>query len=245
MGKPVLLEYCAKTLLKSGLLAGLAMLAGACAGSAPVPVGAVSSAPMVEYGQANYAAFLPSSYELRASDVIDVNVFREEKLSMENVAIGADGYVSLPLIGQIKAKGLTTAALETVLTQRLREAYLKRPAVSVNVVDYKSHRVTVEGAVEEPGVYAFAPGDRLSSAIALAKGSERVAKLSEVAVFREFEGEMAVAKFDFAQIRQGTMMDPIIEPGDRVVIGTSTLSQSWQDLLRALPAFGLFANINW
>lgn len=224
-------------------MAALAALAAGCSAPAPLPVGTVASAPLAELGQANYASFLPDTYALRPSDVIGVNVFREENLSVESVAIGADGFVSLPLIGAIKAEGLTTRDLESVVTRRLRQTYLKRPAVNVNIAEYKSHRVTVEGAVKEPGVYAFQPGDRLSSAIALANGNERTANLSDIAVFREFDGEMAIARFDYKQIQQGAAMDPIINPGDRVVIGTSKLSQAWQDVLKALPAVGLFATV--
>mgnify|MGYP007056299579 FL=1 len=51
---------------------------------------------------------------------------------------------------------------------------------------------------------------------------------------------MAVAKFDYAQVRAGTMIDPVLAPGDRVVVGTSGLSQLWQDFLKAVPAFALF-----
>ena len=224
-------------------LAALAALTAGCSAPAPLPAGTAASAPLAELGQANYASFLPDTYALRPSDVIGVNVFREENLSVESVAIGADGFVSLPLIGAIKAEGLTTRDLESVVTQRLRQTYLKRPAVNVNIAEYKSHRVTVEGAVKEPGVYAFQPGDRLSSAIALANGNERTANLSDIAVFREFDGEMAIARFDYKQIQQGAAMDPIINPGDRVVIGTSKLSQAWQDVLKALPAVGLFATV--
>ncbi len=50
-----------------------------------------------------------------------------------------------------------------------------------------------------------------------------------------------VAKFDYRQISQGTMMDPVLQPNDRVVVGTDGLSVFWQDLLKALPAFGIFA----
>lgn len=217
-----------------------ASLAG-CSAPAPLPAGAVTSAPVAKLGQANYANFLPDAYTLQPSDVIGVNIFREEGLSAESVAIGADGFISLPLIGAIKAQGLTTRDLENAVTQRLRQTYLKQPAVNVNIAEYKSHRVTVEGAVKEPGVYAFQPGDRLSSAIALAKGNTRTAKLSNIAIFREFDGEMAIARFDYKQIQQGTAMDPIINPGDRIVVGTSNLSQAWQDVLKALPAAGLFA----
>ncbi len=203
----------------------------------------MASAPINQLGQANYTANSPDTYALRAGDVISVNVFREDDLSAESLVIGAGGMISLPLIGPMKAEGLTAKALEANVTQRLGDAFLRRPAVNVNINDYKSHRVTVEGAVKEPGVYAFQPGDRLSSAIALARGNERTADLSDVAVFRRFDGQMALARFDYAQIQQGAMMDPVLEPGDRVVMGTSRLSQGWQDVLRALPAVGLFATL--
>jgi polysaccharide export outer membrane protein len=101
--------------------------------------------------------------------------------------------------------------------------------------------VTVEGAVEKPGVYSFQPGARLSSAIALASGPRRTAKSDQVAVFRESPQGVMIAKFDYAAVRQGTMLDPVLQPGDRVVIGTDGLSVFWEDLLKALPAFGVFA----
>lgn len=101
--------------------------------------------------------------------------------------------------------------------------------------------MTVEGAVDKPGVYAFQPGARLSTAIALASGPKRTAKASQVAVFRESPQGIMVAKFDYVQVSRGTMLDPVLEPGDRVVMGTDGLSVFWEDLLRALPAFGVFA----
>jgi len=69
--------------------------------------------------------------------------------------------------------------------------------------------------------------------------------MREVAIFRETPDGLMVAKFDYRSVRQGTMLDPVLAPGDRVVVGISGLSQFWQDLLRALPAFALFTNVNW
>ena len=112
--------------------------------------------------------------------------------------------------------------------------------MSVNIADFASHLVTVEGAVESPGVYPFQPGARLSTAIALASGPKRTAKMSQLAVFRETPEGIMVAKFDYAQISSGTMLDPILEPGDRVVMGNSGLSQFWEDVLRTIPALGIF-----
>lgn len=211
-------------------------------GSPPVRVGLVNSTPVQEYGQSDYSASEQSEYLLRPSDVIAITVFREPDLSVESIPVGADGTISLPMIGPIKVDGLTTRGVEELVASKLSSAALVNPSVNVNVLQFSSHVVTVEGSVEKPGMYPFKPGTRLSGAMALAGGSSRVAKLREVAVFRQTPRGMAVAKFDYAAVRAGTMMDPVLLPNDRVVVGTSGLSQFWQDLLKTLPAFALFTN---
>lgn len=212
-----------------------------CASTPEPAVGMAASQPRAELGQASYTIARPTSYALRPADQISVIVFREPDLSLEQVRIGVEGNVSLPMIGSIPAAGMTAKQFEQDVTRRLAAAGLKSPVVSVNVTDYASHLVTVEGAVDKPGVYAFQPGARLSTAIALAAGPKRVAKDSQLAVFRETAEGIMVAKFDYAQISQGTMLDPVLEPGDRVVMGTDGLSQFWEDVLRTIPAFGVFA----
>lgn len=215
-------------------------LAG-CASTAEPNIGASVVQPRTDLGQAGYTYARPTTYLLRSSDLITINVFREPELSLEKVRIGVEGNVSLPMIGSIPASGMTAKQLEQDISRRLAAIGLKTPMVSVNIAEYASHLVTVEGAVEKPGVYVFQPGARLSSAVAMASGPKRVAKLEQVAVFRESPEGIMIAKFDYAQVRQGTMLDPILQPGDRVVIGTDGLSVFWEDLLKALPAFGVFA----
>lgn len=224
------------------LLAASAASLSGCAGSSPTRIGLVDSAPVSAYGQTDYSAVEKTNYLLRPSDVVTITVFREPDLSVENTPVGADGMLSLPLIGSIKVDGLTARQLEQDIRSRLTPS-LVNPVVSVNVMQFGSHVVTVEGAVEKPGMYAFKPGTRLSGAISLAAGPNRVAKLTEIAVFRQTASGMAVAKFDYAAVRAGTMMDPVLEPSDRVVLGTSGLSVFWQDLLKTLPAFALFTNL--
>ena len=143
----------------------------------------------------------------------------------------------------VRVDGMTTRDLERTVTERLAQKDLIDPRVSVNVMQFGSHLVTVEGSVEKPGMYPFKPGTRLSGAISLAAGLKREAKLSEVAVFRQTGRGMAVAKFDYGAVRAGTMLDPVLLPSDRIVVGTSGLSLFWQDLLKALPAFALFTNL--
>lgn len=224
--------------------AGTAMLVVGC-GATPEPqIGYTQPQLSDQLGQGQYQTDLEGDYVLRPSDKIAISVLREPDLSFAEIMIAADGTVSLPLTGSVLAASQTAKELEISLQSKLRTAGLKRPMVSVNIVSYGSHVVTVEGGVQEPGVYPFQPGARLSSAIALANGPNRVSKLSEVVVFRPTDEGMSVALFDYQAVRQGVAADPIIEPGDRVVVGISGLSQFWQDLIRALPAFGLFTNIN-
>jgi polysaccharide export outer membrane protein len=144
------------------------------------------------------------------------------------------------MVGSIPAAGMTAKQFEQDVTRRLAAAGLKNPTVSVNITDFASHLVTVEGAVRNPGVYAFQPGARLSTAIALASGPARTAKMKQLAIFRETPDGIMVAKFDYAQVSSGAMLDPIIEPGDRIVLGTDGLSQFWEDFLRSIPVLGVF-----
>lgn len=225
--------------LSFGLLATLS----ACVG-APAPViGPVTAVPETALGQGEFGTVQAEEYVLRADDIISVVVFREPDLTLENAPIGADGTLSLPLIGPVQAAGLNSRQFARQVEERLAGSYLTQPHVSVNVVEYRSHQVTVEGAVTKPGVFAFRPGTRLSGAIALAEGPKREANENQVAVFRRDREGMTVAKFDYAAMQKGTMIDPVIMPGDRVILGTDTLEQVWQDMLRAVPAIGLFTRL--
>jgi len=214
----------------------------ACASTPDPLIGRAVSAPVADLGQSNFSVTRSTTYLLRPSDQISINVFREPDFSLDSVRVGVEGNVSLPMLGSIPAAGMTAAQFEADVTRRLAAAGLRTPLVSVNIAEYASHLVTVDGAVDSPGVFAFQPGARLSSAIAMSGGPERTAKTDQVAVFRETPNGVMVAKFDYGQISQGTMLDPILEPGDRVVMGIDGLSVFWQDFLRALPAFGVFAN---
>lgn len=217
------------------------LLLGGCASSPEPVIGAAAVDPIASLGQSNYSYKRSKTYLLRPSDKISVNVFREPDFSLESVQIGVEGNISVPMLGSISAAGMTAKTLEQDITQRLARIGLKSPSVSVNIAEYASHLVTVEGAVRKPGVYKFQPGARLSSAIALASGPERTANTAQVAVFRETEDGIAVAKFNYAMMSDGTMLDPVLEPSDRVVVGTDGLSVFWQDFLRAIPVFGIFA----
>lgn len=228
---------------RMGSVALLAIVATACSSGPIAQPGLVPIAPVAALGQDDYSANSPAPYRLRPSDVISITVFREENLSVPSLVVSGDGAISLPLVGMMNVDGMTIEQVEARIEQVLGARYLREPEVAVNILAYNSHQVTVDGAVENVGVYDFRPGTRLSSGISLAGGLNRVARSTEVAVFRETSEGMAVAKFDYQAIRSGTMLDPVLEPGDRIVVGTDNLSQFWQDVLRAIPLFALFTRV--
>jgi polysaccharide export outer membrane protein len=223
------------------LTSALAVIAvSGCASTPPPQIGAADTTPVSELGQDGFNFARSTVYALRAADKISVSVFREPDLSIEDVRVGVEGNVSLPLLGSIPAAGLTAKQFEQDVTRRLSAVGVKAPMVSVNITDYASNLVTVEGQVKKPGVFPFQPGTRLSAAVAMAEGPTQIAKRQQLVVFRESPEGIRVAVFDHVLMSQGTMLDPVLEPGDRVVMGTNGLSAFWQDLIKTLPAFGAF-----
>jgi polysaccharide export outer membrane protein len=217
----------------------LSALSACFSGPDPQP-GLVPAVPVAELGQTGYSPQLPADYTLRPSDVIAVSVFREEGLTLESVPVSASGEISFPLVGMMEVQGLTANQLETRLEQALNERFLRNPDVTVNILEYTSHQVTVEGSVTNPGLFTFLPGTRLSGGLALANGIARVADEENVAIFRDTPEGRAVAKFNYRAVQNGTAMDPVLQPGDRIVVGLDNLAQLYEDFLRTLPTLGFF-----
>lgn len=219
----------------------LSLLAG-CVASAP-PVLDTSSSPSAPLAKAGPDGFpgLSQAIPIRAKDRISVRVLREPDLSLADVRIDEDGSFDMPYAGRIVAEGRQADDIAEEIRRKLGQSYLVDPRVSVNVIEYSSNLVTVEGAVAQPGIYPFQHDTTLLGAIALARGPVRVAKLNEVAIFRQERGERSVAVFDLRKVRSGQMVDPVLKPGDRVLIGFSGLAQAWQDFLTAAPLIAVFS----
>ena len=232
-----------RTPVYSVALCVIAAAVSGCVATQPVPAGAIDPVVSPAMGQVVFAPAVVDAYVLRPGDSVAVNVFGEEDISLEIVLIAADGVVAVPLIGDVRMAGRSSSEVGREIEQRLGARFLRDPRVAVNVLAYGSHLVTVEGSVETPGLYQFAPGTRLSGGLALAEGATRVSDLRDVAIFRETADGMQVGRFDYVAVRAGQMVDPVLQPGDRIVVGTDNLSQFWQDLLRTLPAFGLFTSL--
>lgn len=181
-----------------------------------------------------------ADYRIGPLDVLSVNVFQSEALSASEVQVDAGGQVQLPLIGNVSAGGLTPSELSDQIVALLGERYLQTPRVSVTVKNAASQKVTVDGAVTEPGVYEMQGTTSLLQAVAMAKGPTRTAALERVAVFRVIDGTRMVAVYDLRAIRRGVAEDPQMRGNDVVVIDSSTVSVAFREILTALPGFAIF-----
>jgi polysaccharide biosynthesis/export protein len=108
-------------------------------------------------------------YRIGPEDVLSINVFEAQELNRE-VRVSGDGEISLPLLGSVRATGLTPRELEFVLQELLHRTYMKDPHVSVFVREMQSHPVSVMGAVRRPGVFQIRGSKTLLEVLSLAEG---------------------------------------------------------------------------
>jgi polysaccharide export outer membrane protein len=181
-------------------------------------------------------------YKIGPQDVLNISVFRVSELN-KTVQVAEAGTVNLPLVGDIPAAGMTAKDLEQSLTKILGSKYLQNPQVTVFIQEYNSQRVTVEGAVEKPGVYPYRGRISLLQLVATSGGFKDVANTTDVVVFRTTDGKRQAARFNVDEIKAGRGTDPLIMQGDVVVVTPSTAKAMYQDFLKALPVLGFFRPI--
>lgn len=108
-------------------------------------------------------------YRIGAEDLLDISVFEAPELN-RTARVSAGGEISLPLLGRVRAAGLTPQELELVLQELLRQRYMKGPHVGVFVRELQSHAVSVIGAVRNPGVFQIRGAKTLVEVLSMAEG---------------------------------------------------------------------------
>lgn len=224
----------------------LALVLSACASSrpsisdgTPKVVTATESLPAPDSTSATGAYTGLPDYRIGPLDLLEVTVFQVEDLN-RTVRVNTSGKISLPLVGTVDAGGKTVSELESDIAARLSEEFLQSPQVSVFVKEFTSQRITVEGAVKQPGVYPITGRTSLLQAIAMAKGFERVANLDGVIVFRTVDGQRMAAVFDYRAIRAGASEDPQVFGDDIVVVDESGAKAAWRSVLESMPFLNVF-----
>ncbi len=153
---------------------------------------------------------LLSTYQLAAGDVITVRVFGEDDLSREKVRLTDAGTIPYPILGEVKALGLTIGEIERAITSGLKGRYLINPRVSVTVEEYRPFYIN--GMVEKPGGYPFQPGLTVLKASSLAGGFKERASYSKITIIREIDPKAGPQK--------ATINTPV-NPGDTIFIEES------------------------
>lgn len=177
-----------------------------------------------------------TQYRIGPLDKLDITVFRVKDLTEDKLQVDAAGRIILPLIGQIAAAGMTTSELSDLIAAKLGEKYLQSPQVSVTVAEALSRKVTVEGAVNEAGVFELRGRTSLLEAVARAKGAAKGANLHKVSIIRNVDGAPHAATFDLAAIGAGRAPNPEVLGDDVVIVDTSRAKSIWNVVVQALPA---------
>ncbi len=176
-----------------------------------------------------------ADYRIGPKDVLDINVFQVADLT-RTLQVDTGGKILLPLVGQIDAAGRTTGQLSADIAAALAKTYMKNPEVVVSVKEASSQKVTVDGAVGQPGIYSLSGPTTLMQAVALAHGADpRLANIRKVAVIRMVKNQRATAVFDLGAIRDGRATDPQIYGQDVIIVDTSRGKSFLQNLGQASP----------
>lgn len=162
---------------------------------------------------------IPEDFIIGLEDILAVNVWREPELSVAEVIVRPDGKISLPLIGDIQAGGLTTKQLQDSITEALKE-YVAAPTVSVVVSRIASLTVSVQGQVAKPGIYYLGSPMTVLELLARAGGIGEYANQKNIAVIRKVDDKTRYFKFNYKDVSRGKNLQQniILQNGDIVIV---------------------------
>ena len=176
-----------------------------------------------------FGAFLATAQAqqaLRPGDSIEISVWQDPKLD-RRVVIGPDGFIGFPLVGQIRAAGLTPQALEQVLRTRLQKNYTGQLDITVALAgvnreyeDELKPKIYVTGEVLRPGPYFNRPTINVMQAISLAGGLSPFAARQRIQLHRKVQGVDTIFIFDYNAFSSGRIATDNInlQSGDIIIV---------------------------
>ena len=157
-------------------------------------------------------------YIIGPEDVLDIHVWREDALS-RTISVRMDGKISLPLIDEIRAAGLSPLQLKEAITQRLKEL-IENPIVTVIVKEVNSHKVYITGNVKNPGIYKIRSETSIVQLISIAGGVADWASTQKIVIIRKENGKERVITVNYKKIIKGEDLSSnlILKPGDTIIV---------------------------
>jgi polysaccharide export outer membrane protein len=157
-------------------------------------------------------------YVIGPEDILYIHVWKEEALT-RTVPVRMDGKISLPLIQEVKAAGLTPLQLKEVLMRKFKE-FIENPIVSVTVVEVNSYKVYVMGQVKTPGVHRLRSETTVTQIIVMAGGFTEWANQKKIVIVRKEDGREKRIKVNYKKIMDSgnPNSDVILKAGDTIVV---------------------------
>ena len=157
-------------------------------------------------------------YIIGSEDVLRIDVWEEPKLSL-SVPVRTDGKISLPLINDVLAAGLTPTELKEELTNKLSQ-YIENPTVSVVVEQVNSLKIFIVGNVRKSGVLDVKREVNVLQAISMAGGFTEWAKKRKIKIFRKHGGVEKIIKVNYNKIASGKHpeLNIPLQPGDTILV---------------------------
>jgi polysaccharide export outer membrane protein len=162
----------------------------------------------------NAAAVDPKAYIIGPEDLISIRVWREPENSGQFV-VRPDGKISVPLVGEIQAAGMTPEKLSLNIAESLQKVMV-HPEVTVGVEKVNSKKYYIQGEVNRPGSYPLVIDTTILEALVNAGGFRDFANTKKIVILRGSER----IKFNYNQVTKGKKMDQniLLKPGDQIIV---------------------------
>ena len=160
------------------------------------------------------------SFVIGNDDVLAISVWKEPDVSRPTVPVRSDGKISLPLVGEVQAAGLTPLKLEKDIAGKLKN-YISEPEVTVMVQQVNSQKFNILGQVVHPGSYVIANSPTVLDAIALAGGFRDFAKQKSIYVLRQnADGSQIRIPFNYKEVvkTQSPAQNIKLQPRDTIIV---------------------------
>ena len=158
------------------------------------------------------------NYIIGAQDVLDIAVWKEPSVS-RTVPVRPDGKISLPLIDDVQAAGLTPMQLTSVLADKLKK-YIDEPQVTVIVTQINSQRVYIIGQVARPGAFPLLPNMTILQALSTAGGLAQFANGKKIYLLRTEDGKPVKYPFNYKDVVGGKKPEQnlVLKAGDQIIV---------------------------
>jgi polysaccharide export outer membrane protein len=196
-------------------LAVISLLSIGCASDAAFAQAAASrnAAPGIPAG-----APVPADYVIGPDDVLTIYFWREKELSGD-VAVRPDGRISLPLLNDIDAAGLTPEELRVRVTEAANKL-IEDPTVTVVVKQINSRKVFITGQVGKPGPYPLSGPTTVVQLLAMAGGVAEYADDKNISIMRIENGKQVSLRFNYDEVKKRKKLEQniLLKPGDTIIV---------------------------